>query len=294
MTACLNDIPSAAGIDYTDAAAVCACGQLLARLLESHGALDVPQSNTPAVRALLSETRQWLSSLRPLIGSFPLASVPGLLDAYIFLDGVGNGRRDVRFYDEVRMDAVTRWLSGDRTLTEAQAVTLLQPMLTTPEGKRYSQYCASRIAGWIRDLRQHGSFPGVDAAETYRRLDYILRHDLVAFVPGGKREQTAAKLRWAIPSLPSDITLLTTPSLLACLPLAQTLVYLIQDSGQHDAASVCGEIADGIPSLGEDYLEVINMELASRGDLHPFHREAIRTGMETRRRLLAPSLKKMA
>lgn len=264
MTTKLKDIPRAAEIDYNDTEAVYAYSQLLARLLEWHGGLNMPRENSATVRALDAEGEYWLTATKRLLTDGPLAAIPDLLEAYTFIHRVCRGWDDTAFYKEVRVDAMQRWLSGDKTLTETQIVCLLRPIANTDP--RYATYCSACLASWVKELRTYGRFNGITTAEAYQRLTYILNHNLLAF--GADRTQ---KLTWATPYLTDDIAALTTPALQAYIPFARTLSALSRTPFEDTEAET----------------ETLSAELALRPDLHHLHRAAIRLGLDTRKRLLA-------
>lgn len=268
------NIPKAADIDYRNAEEAFAYCQLLGKLLERHGGLNTPRENSPTVRALDAEGKYWLTEVKQLLIDGPLSSIPELLEAYIFFNSICRSRRDTDFYKEVRANVMKRWLGGDKALSETQIVCMLWPMVySDPQNvdQRYAIYCASNLDSWIKELRKFGRFSGIPATEAYQRLHYILNHDLNAFIDGGKVAERISKLKWAEAYLVEDVSNLDTHALKAYIPFARSVSMLKQIPFEDSEAEY----------------EAFSEELASRTDLHPLYREAIRLGIETRKRLLS-------
>ncbi len=268
------DIPRAMDIDYNDTEEVYAYSRLLGRSLECHGGLNAPRSNSAIVRALDAEGVYWLTEVRRILVDDPVSMMPDLLEAYIFFDSICRGRKDICFYNEIRLNAVKRWLSGDKSLNETQIVCLLWPMVyADPRNtdQQYAQYCAICLGSWIKELEKFGRLNGIADTEAYQRLNYVLNHDLFAFIAGGKEVERTTKINWAKAYLVDDISRLDTSTLRAYIPFARTVSYLKRIPFE-DSEAEYGALSE---------------ELASRTDLHPFYREAIRLGIETRKRLLA-------
>lgn len=268
------DIPRAADIDYNDTEEVYSYSQLLGRLLEWYGGLNIPRENSSIVRALDAEGGYWLTEVRRLLVDAPVSAVPDLLEAYIFLDSACRGRRDTGFYNEVRVNAVKRCLGGDKALTETQIVCLLWPMVCSDprnEDQRYAKYCSSCLDSWIKELREFGRFSDIPDTEAYQRLHFVANHNLFAFIAGGKEVERTTKINWAKAYLVEDISSLDTAALRAYIPFARTVSDLKQTPFEESEAEY----------------EAFSEELETRADLNPLYREAIRLGIESRKRLLA-------
>jgi len=270
----IRNIPRAVDIDYNDTEEILAYSQLLARLLEWHGGLNTPRKNSPIVRALDTEGKYWLREVKLLLTDNLLSAIPDLLDAYIFFDSVCRGRRDTGFYKKVRLNVMKRWLRGDETLTETQIMCLLWPMVCSGprnEDQCYAKYCSDCLDSWIKELRKFGRFNGISDTEAYQRLNYVLNKDLFAFIDGGKEVEKTTKINWAKVYLIEDISSLDTTVLRSYIPFTRTVSDLKQTPFEDCEAEY----------------ESLSEELASRPDLHPLYREAIRLGIANRKRLLA-------
>lgn len=255
-------IPNATDLDYNNAEEVYAYHLLLGKYFERYGALDSPRANTPVVRMLDRQADYWLQEVERLLCEAPVKQIPELIDAYRFISIASRRRNATEFCNKVRTDTVNRWLKGDRSLTSAQIVCLLWQMIISNPNKadrRYMDYCLTSLTSWVNELRRFGRFRNLPLCEAYRRLDFILRQDLFAFIPGGKQEEKRVKTLWAKSHMVKDLTSLDTPTLLAYIPFERTLVY----QELHPMESI------------EASYERLWSELATRPDLHPLYRKAI-------------------
>lgn len=253
-------MPEVSGMDCTDPVEMHAYFMLLFRHLERHGGLNAPAVNTPAVRALRAEAARWLDKARPLLLEGPVAHVPELLQAYGLLHRVCRHSHPVILDRRVRENTVRRWLGGERSLTSAQVVALLWPLVESDPRNadaRYSLFCSRSLGGWVRELREHGRFSGITDREACQRLTYILGHNLSAYIPGGKDAERELKQRWRE-------------------------AYRVEDPGSRDTDTLRAYL----PLADEGEREAVLKELAARPDLHPLHRAAILMELDNRRLLL--------
>lgn len=253
-------LPGVAGIDCTDPVEMHAWALLLFRHLERHGGLNAPACDTPAVRAMRAEASRWLVKAEPLLLGGPVAHVPGLLHAYGLLHRVCRHSRPALLDRRVREETLRRWLGGERTLTSAQVVALLWPLVESDPRNaepRYSLFCSRSLGAWVRELRDHGRFAGIPDSEAYHRLAHILGHSLAAYIPGGKDAEREMKRLWMDTYRVEDPGSLDTDTLMAYLPLA-----------------------------GDGERGAVLRELATRPGLHPLHRAAVLMELGNRRLLL--------
>lgn len=217
-------IPRAALLDYADADEVYAYALLLCKAYERSAGLCFSQKDTPCVSVLDREGRYWIGHVKGLLMDGRLAVVPDLLGAYEIIHrlcGVGSG---TAFGDKVRVNAVKRWLAGDKTLSETQMVLLVAPMAArkTEDARRYTAFYMSRLSAWIDELLAYGAFRDVSDADAYRRLEHILKADLFAYIPGGEAAIRRCKRAWVETYMVADPCGLDSAPLRAYIPFLRT------------------------------------------------------------------------
>lgn len=259
--------PSASTLDYTNAVEVCAYQLLLCKLYERAGGFNYQHKITPKIAEIRKQGCIWLSHVRPLLNNIvdnaenaiSLSAIPDLLESYIILHLICRCWNDIDFYRKVRLNTVSRWLAGDKFLSGTRIVTLLWPLIESNPlavERRYIDFCTRSLQQWIKQLSVCGTFTDITPVETYQRLQYIIRHDLYAYIPGGKLAEDAKKAEWAAAHEVTLLQDLDTPTLLAYLPFAIT-------------ATLRGYFKKNT-SLYNLYTE-----LARRPDIHPYCRTAL-------------------
>ncbi len=275
----ISTIPAASEIEYSNVEQVCGYQLLLCRIFRRAGGFDYPYIANATVRQVQREALIWLRDVRFLIADIldgktkRLASIPDLISAYDIFYRISNGDPCYDYLRYVKMKTVGRWLRGDKSIADTDVVLLLLSEADRDIhsiDKRFSNYAFTMLGKWINELTKYGRFIETSLAEAYKRLTYMLRHDLFAYL-GRKEKQDAAKTAWAKAYLVDDISSLDTATLRAYIPFARTVSDLNRIPSE-DSEAECEALAE---------------ELASRADLHPLYREAIRLESETRKQLSA-------
>lgn len=276
------DITSATYIDYTDVDAICGYSLLLRKIFEQAREFDNP---TATFRAIKNEGETWLCQVKTLIDnlltapdnprsafSTTIAAMPDLIAAYDTLYRVCYRHPCNGYLRRIKLKTVDRWLRGDKTITETDVVLLLLSEadrdIRTLE-KRYYDYAFSALGKWIDELTRHAGFINTPKAEAYKRLEYLLKDNLVAYL-GRTEKQDAAKTAWAKAYHVDDPTTLDTP----------TLRYYINFS---NAASNIRAIP--IKEQFEDYIR-LTTELNSREDLDKYLHAALTIDISLKTNLL--------
>ncbi len=268
--------PSAATLDYTNVDEICSYQLLLCKLYERAGGFSYQHKTTPEIAEIRKQGSIWLRHVRPILNNIgenddnsdnnenvdnaiPLSAIPDLLESYIILHLICRSWNDIDYYRKVRLVTVSRWVAGDKSITGTGIVTLLWPLIESNPlavERRYIDFCTRSLQQWIKQLSAYGTFTDITPVETYRRLQYIISHDLYAYIPGGKLAEGTKKAEWAATHEVTLLQDLDTPTLLAYLPFATT-------------ATLRGYFK--IP----DTLSRLHNELAGRSDLHPYYRAAL-------------------
>ncbi len=265
--------PSAVTLDYTNVDEICGYQLLLCKLYERAGGFSYQHKTTPEIAEIRKQGSIWLRHVRPLLNyigdngdndenvenAIPLSAIPDLLESYIILHLICRSWNDIDFYRKVRLATVSRWVSGDKSITGTGIVTLLWPLVESNPlavERRYIDFCTRSLQQWIKQLSAYGTFTDITPVETYRRLKYIISHDLYAYIPGGKLAEDAGKVEWAAAHEVTPFHDLDTPTLLAYLSFATI-------------ATLRGYFK------GPDTLSRLHHELVRRPDLHPYYRIAL-------------------
>ncbi len=197
-------ITAASDIDYSNVDEVCGYQLLLCKIFERAGGSDYPLVTNATIRKVQREGIIWLREVKSMIADIldgkanDFAAIPDLLSAYDFFYRVCNGGTCYDYLREVKLDTVDRWLQGDKSISDTDVVLLL---LTEADrdirsiDKRYSDFAFSVLGEWIDELAKYGRFINIPLAEAYKRLAYMLKDDLFAYL-GRKEKQDAAKMAW--------------------------------------------------------------------------------------------------
>jgi len=197
-------IPAASTIDYLNVDEVCGYQLLLCKIFERAGGFDYPLKTNATIREVQREGKIWLREIRFLISGIldgkvkDLASMPELISSYDFFYRVCTGGQCYDYLREVKLKTVDRWLKGDKSISDTDVVLLL--LSETDRDiraldKRYSDFAFGVLGEWIDELARYGNFIDIPLAETYKRLVYMLKDDLFAYL-GRKEKQDAAKVVW--------------------------------------------------------------------------------------------------
>lgn len=269
MNVAVNDIviPAASGIDYSDAVEMCGYQMLLCKAYERIGGLSSSRAADARTRRILDYGRIWLRETRRAIDGTlgygngtrcpVLGQIPGLLSAYDMLHRICNGEPCPEYLRDAGMKTVDKWLKGDKSVSTTDIVLMILCEVdrdVTAIERRYADYAIGMSGVWVDELIRHGGFTDIRLAEACRRLRYLLRADLSAYL--GSKGQDGAKRHWADNHATVDHAMLDTATL-----------------GEY-AAFVRTASALGYLSHEADVAAILSC-LASRPDLHPFYRRAI-------------------
>jgi len=216
------DIVPATDIDYSNIDAICGYQLLLCKLFERAGGFDYPPVTNATIREVQKQGSIWLRKVRFFIADIldgkvnDLAAMPDLIIAYDFFYRVCNGTPCYDYLREVKLKTVDHWLKGDKSISDTDVVLLL--LSETDRDirsleKRYSDFAFSALGEWIDELTRYGRFIDIPLAEAYKRLTYILKDDLFAYL-GRKEKQDAAKMIWTQKYALENPCLLDTRTLL--------------------------------------------------------------------------------
>lgn len=267
-------IPTAIGIDYRNVDEVCGYQLLLCKIFERSGGFDLPFKTNAIIREVQCQGALWLKEVRSLIAdvlsepiktqsisSITIASIPDLLSAYDFFYRVCTGNRCYEYLREVKLNTVDRWLRGDKAISDTDVVLLLlsetdRDILTLD--KRYSDYAFSVLGEWIDELTRYGRFVSIPSGEAYKRLVYMLKDDLFAYL-GRKEKQDAAKTAWTKKYVLQDHTGIDSRTLLRYIGFLLTANQWGFYSNEREDELYC--------RLWAEYI--------SRPDVNPFFRLAL-------------------
>lgn len=264
------NIPEARLINYTDVDEICGYQQLLCRKFEQSGGFAYPYKANAAIRQVQSQGLVWLKKVRGVIdgiidgsdrSGLTLGAVPRMLNSYDFLYRVCNGRPVSDYTRKVRLRSVDRWLKGDDSLSETDAVIGLL-LESERDGMalddRYMVYAYSVMDKWISELTAE-RFSGLPFQEAYARLTYLLRSDLFAYF--GTATQPEIKAKWVRANTLSDsqLDLLSPMELMSYISFTQTVAYLGTQT----------------PEEQDELYVSLHSRLASHSGLHPFYRQSI-------------------
>lgn len=278
-------LPDAETVDYADIEAICGYQSLLCKIFERAGGFELPRVTNPTIREVQSQGLVWLRKVKCLIDSviaspiscdgdaaqsLSLKVLPSLLDSYDCLYRVCNGTTDYGYLRRVRLKMADRWLAGDKSISQTDVV--LSILLEAKRNNRtlesrYSRYVFSVEEDWIGELCRYGRFRDTSLREAYARLGYLLKADLFMFV--GAKAQAGLKAAWVKEyAIPNDrigtLEELDTATLWEYIAFAREAARLGYI-----------KIADG----EQQYVRFLS-QLASRPDVHPYYKEAIRLDLE--------------
>lgn len=268
-------IPSAGDVDYTNADAICGYQLLLCKVFERAGGFEFPDTANGTIREVRQQGQLWLKEVKSLITDIlsattetqsaspvTLAAIPELLDSYDFFYRICTGGPCFDYLRQVKLKTADRWLKGDRTISDTDVVLLLLSEtdrdIHTLEKRVYSY--AFRVMGkWIDELSRNGRFINTRLPEAYKRLSYLLRRDLFAYL--NSKDQSGIKARWIKEYTLADDQLdrLATKDLRSYIVFSNTVTCML-----HPAFD--GHITRHIH---------LYSKLASRPDLHPYYRQGI-------------------
>lgn len=223
-------------IDYNDAEEICGYQLLLCKTYERAGGFDCFHRPTAELREVHGQGVIWLGKVKLLIerilssplpgrgtptqsesstSGLDLGAVPDLLGAYDLLHRVCRGIPCFDYLRRVKLQTADRWAKGDRTISDTDVALLLlseakRDIRTL--GKRYASHAFQALGTWIEELSRYTRFPGITDTEAYKRLAYVLKDDLTAYV-GTKGTQDTLKSAWVRTYTVEDVKPLDTPTL---------------------------------------------------------------------------------
>lgn len=270
-----NDIviPDADVINYSDAEEVCGYQMLLCKLYEACGGFSYPRVTNTNIRFIESQGRVWLGNVKNRIdgivesktSALTLADIPGLLASYDFLYRICNGTPCCDYLKRIRLAAVQRWLNGDKSISSTDvALMIADEMKRDMRGLdgRYSTYYFRTEEQWVDELACHGRFMNLPLREVYDRLRLLLNQDLFAYL--NSKEQQRFKRKWVETNKLTDLSTIDIPAHWAYIGFIRTATHLGYNECEDEQSQ---------------YFQLLSI-LASRPDLHPFYKDAIRIEIE--------------
>lgn len=197
------EIPPVSDVDFSDVESICGYQLLLCKILEREGGFQYPPVMNSSIREIRKQGLMWLQEVRRLIddvaaGSrMELSAIPKLLDSYDFFFRVCNGKNASSYIREIRLKTVTRWIKGDKTISDTDVTLLILKEIDTDMRtleKRYIDFGITTMGRWIDELTQYGQFINIPLIDAYKRLAYLLPKDL--FVYFGDHAQNELKRQW--------------------------------------------------------------------------------------------------
>ena len=278
----MTEIIPANSINYCNVEEVCAYRSLLCKIYECEGGFNVPAKITPTTRVIKRESIVWLREVSALIESIlkgdatcvSLCEIPRLLQAYDFMHRIGYNRPCFDYLREVKLKTVDRWLKGDKSISQTDVALLL--LSETDRNirnieDRYAKFAINVMSSWLDELTENGKFKDITLSETYKRLSYLLNHDLFAFLT--RKDEAKAKAQWVntytmteeqLDAADTD-TLWTYAGFIDSIPFSNTEEYECNTSM---------------------YMHILT-KIASRPDTHPYLAKAIELTMERRASMIA-------
>lgn len=278
-------IPSASDIDYSDTAEICGYQLLLCKMFERAGGLSYPRIISKELRTIRNEGLIWLKEVKRLFTSIlempmdtslkkrtpDLGNIPELLSSYSFFYRICYGGPCFDYLHKVRLKTATKWLNGDKSISETDVVLLLLQEISLDNKmleNRYSDFGTSVMGIWIDELCRYGQFQHTPYAEALKRLRFLLDNDLFAYL--GHKKQRQIKTEWTNTYTVDDFTSLDTPTLSEYIGF---ILIAIRKQFYH------------CENDDEQYIRLWS-EYASRPEINHFAREAFAIDLGIRQEML--------
>lgn len=127
-----------------------------------------------------------------------------------------------------RLREADNWLRGKSSLTKTDVVLLI---LAEAErdmrslSRRYADFAFGVVGRWVDELIRYGTFQNTSLDESYRRLQYLLDADLLAYL-GSYEDQHRLKAEWAEEYTVAQPSTLPPSALLSYIPFAAAAARL--------------------------------------------------------------------
>lgn len=209
-------IPGAKSIDYSNVDEVEGYSLYLIKLYEREGGLKLPRKVTPLMRIIEHELRIWCDTVKQLLPVSSLAFIAALIPAYDLTYRIVYREAPARdFIRNIRISAVQRWATGEKTVSSAMIAKILRDEIHSRDlaklDTKYVLYFFGLIEDWVRELQCTGTFADVTKAETYTRLKLIMNEEL--FAEYGTRGAEKDKIRWVENYFMTELDTIDTPTL---------------------------------------------------------------------------------
>lgn len=262
-------IPSATGINYSDAREAIAYGHLLiSHIYEKSGGTFTVQLSR-GLYPLLKEGKTWIDRIENILKSLPVGEIVPLIECLDIMHRICHG---VMMPESVMESAMQRvfdsLMKGDPTVNRVHLAKLIQRRLRTDSrwsGGRMLEWYCDIISLWCDGMNTRHVCPGNDLDNTLQRLTVLLSESLYAQF--GNREESV-KRHWAERFAGIEITALDSPTL-------QTYRLFLMEASRYlnpaDAMSLANEAA---------------VLIADDESVHPYERQALKMDLKNYRNVV--------
>lgn len=205
---------------------------------------------------LKNEICRTCDSIAKLLSNCKAGDIADLTGYYSILFMIGYCKMpDTSIINEQKERLFKLWETGNKTIEESHFYGIMsEASQITPLPASQQQAFINLRTKWIQTLEMHGTFPGTDTNELYKRLALIMRDNIDSYFNG---DSTTAKSRWYEKNRIANLTVVGSKILTAYHLFIKSLFPALKNSEEMRALE--------IPVL---------KELIVRNDLNDFDRKA--------------------